>query len=70
MLTNHQARTLRKLRGRSLEWELGNLPGVGQATWDRLVTLGFLEERRDTLSSQRYIRLTDRGRRFAEGCRY
>jgi len=69
MLTNHEARTLRKFRMRSLNWEPADLPGVGQNTWDRLVTLGFLEERRNE-EEGRLLRVTEKGLRAADQARY
>jgi hypothetical protein len=38
-----------------------NLPGVGQRTWDTLVSLGFLEERREGAShKERPLKLTEK----------
>ena len=65
MLTRHQARSLRKLRALGSNWEPANLPRISQQTWDTLITLGFVEERRDGPSSQRSLRLTEKGRRAA-----
>ena len=70
MLTRHQARSLRKLRELGSNWEPANLPRISQQTWDTLITLGFVEERRDGPSSQRSLRLTEKGRRAANDGRY
>jgi DNA-binding MarR family transcriptional regulator len=38
--------------------------------WDTLVTLGYVEERRDEkAATQRLLRLTEKGRRAADGGR-
>jgi len=48
MLTPHQARSLKKLRGRADGgWHRSVVRGIGQRTWDHLVALGFVEDRRD-----------------------
>jgi len=47
------------------------VPRVSQTTWDTLVTLGYVEERLDgDASDQRLLRLTEKGRRAADGSRY
>jgi hypothetical protein len=51
----HQARSLRKLRELSSNWEPANLPRISRQTWATLMTLGFVEERRDGASSQRSL---------------
>ena len=44
------------------------VPRVSQTTWDTLVTLGYVEERRDgEAANQRLLRLTEKGRRAADG---
>ena len=71
MLNDHQLRSLRKLRDRGLDWVPATLPRISQETWDRLLALGFVEERRDgKAANQRFLRLTDKGRRAADGSRY
>jgi hypothetical protein len=71
VLSDHQKRSLRKLRERGKDWTPATLPRVSQNTWDSLVTLGYLEERREgDAANQRLIRLTEKGRRVVdlEGC--
>ena len=47
------------------------VPRVSQQTWDTLITLGYLEERREgDAANQRLLRLTEKGRRAADGHRY
>jgi hypothetical protein len=49
----------------------GHLLRVSQNTWDSLVTLGFVEEKREgEAANQRFLRLTEKGRRAADGGRY
>ena len=44
---------------------------VSQQTCDTLITLGYLEERREgDAANQRLLRLTEKGRRAADGQRY
>jgi hypothetical protein len=70
-LTHHQAKALRMLRDLTSDWERADVPGIGQSTWDRLVTLGYLEERRDGFTpKERFLRLTERGRRATDEGRY
>jgi hypothetical protein len=71
MLNGYQMRTLRKLRGSGKDWTPATLPTVSQTTWDTLVTLGYVEERREgETANQRLLRLTEKGRRVADGSRY
>jgi DNA-binding PadR family transcriptional regulator len=54
-----------------MDWTPATLPKVSQDTWDSLVTLGYLEERREgEAANQRVIRLTEKGKRVVdlEGC--
>ena len=53
----------------SLDW-IPALPRVSQETWDGLVTLGFVEVKREGEANQRFLRLTEKGRRAADGGRY
>ena len=39
-------RSLRRLRERGTDWTPATLPRVSQKTWDTLVTLGYVQERR------------------------
>ena len=70
MLRWHHVRTLKKLRAAGLDW-IPALPRVSQNTRDSLVTLGFVEEQREgQAANQRFLRLTEKGRRAADGGRY
>jgi predicted transcriptional regulator with HTH domain len=70
MLSPHQARTLRKLDAISGGWKQAKLAGVGDRTWGVLITLGFLEEKREQVSGFRFVRLTEKGRRLVDVGRY
>ena len=64
-------RSLRRLRERGKDWTPATLPRVSQNIWDSLVTLGFVEEKREgQAANQRLLRLTEKGRRAADGSRY
>jgi predicted transcriptional regulator with HTH domain len=43
---------------------------VGDRTWGVLITLGFLEEKREQVSGFRFVRLTEKGRRLVDVGRY
>jgi len=59
------------LRTSGAGWTPATLHRISQKTWDTLVTLGYVEERRDgEAADQRLIRLTEKGRRAADGSRY
>ena len=51
-----------------MDWTPATLPRVSQETWSTLVTLGYVEERRDG-EDRRFLRLTEKGRRAADGGR-
>src|SRR4030095_338129 len=68
-LSPHQARTLRKFSRLGPDWVERKIPGVGNRTWNTLITLGFLEAKGDG-SEARLLRLTDKGRRVGEQGRY
>ena len=70
MLSPHQAKSLRKLRQRGLDWEPSTALRISRNTLDTLVTLVFLEEKRLGAPHDRLLRLTERGRRAADGVRY
>jgi len=42
---------------------------TSQNTWDSLTTLGFVEMKRDDRSGQLLVRLTEKGKRVANGHR-
>jgi hypothetical protein len=50
-----------------LDWSSATSQRVSPKTWDTLITLGYVEERRDGAANQRLIRLTEKGKRVAEG---
>ena len=53
------------------DWTPATLHRVSQRTWDTLITLGYVEERREgDAANQRLLRLTEKGRRAADGQRY
>jgi hypothetical protein len=59
LLSWHQVRTLKKLRATGLDW-IPALPRISQKTWASLVTLGFVEEKREgEAANQRLLRLTE-----------
>ena len=67
VLNGHKIRTLRKLRERGMDWTPATLPRVAQDTWSTLVTLGYVEERREGEDRRRrFLRLTEKGRRAAD----
>ena len=69
MLTDHQRRTLRKLRESGIDLTpASTVTRVSQNTWNSLAALGFIRVKRD--ESQPLVRLTERGRRAADGERY
>jgi hypothetical protein len=42
-----------------MDWTPATLPRISQRTWDTLITLGYLEERREAdAANQRLLRLT------------
>ena len=52
-------------------WTPVTLHRVSQQTWDTLITLGYVEERREgDAANQRLLRLTEKGSRAADGHRY
>ena len=53
LLNSRQTNALRKLRLWVASWErAANYPGVRKTTWDQLVELGYVEQRREgTLAS-------------------
>jgi hypothetical protein len=55
-------------RERGMDWTPATLPRVAQETWSTLVTLGYVEERRDG-EDRRFLRLTEKGSRAADGHR-
>ena len=63
-LTNHQIKALRKLR----LWVASSaIPGIHQSTWDKLVELGYVEERREGPgNSRRFLRLTEKGKQAVD----
>lgn len=63
-LTSHQIKALQKLRPWVAGWERANFPGMGKLTWDKLVELGYVEERRE--GSSRFVRLTEMGMRVVD----
>jgi hypothetical protein len=66
-LTSHQIKALRKLRLWGATWERAVIPGFSQATWDELVGLGYVEERREGPgNSSRFLRLTEEGMRAVD----
>ena len=69
MLSPHQARTFRKFSRLGPEWVEPKLSGVGNRTWNTLITLGFLEAGGDGREA-RLLRLIVRGRRVVEQGRY
>jgi len=71
VLTDHQTRSLKRLRASGMDWTPATLPRVSQETWSTLVTLGYVDERRNgEAANQRLLRLTEKGRRVADGSRY
>jgi len=70
VLNGYKIRTLKKLRDRGMDWTPATLPKVSQETWNTLVTLGYVEERHEgDAANQRLLRLTEKGRRAADGSR-
>jgi hypothetical protein len=64
-------RSLRRLRASGADWTPATLHRVSQRTWDTLITLGYVEERPGgDVANQRFLRLTEKGRRAADGHRY
>jgi hypothetical protein len=62
MVTPFQARNLKKFRRRAVGWERpANHPGISEKTFDALVALGYLEEKRE--GQDRFLRITDKGHR-------
>jgi hypothetical protein len=58
------------LRERGIDWTPATLLRVSQETWSTLVTLGYVEERREgEAADQRLVRLTEKGSRAADGHR-
>jgi len=50
-----------------MDWTRATLHRVSQQTWDTLVTLGYVEERREgDAANQRLLRLTEKGRHAAD----
>jgi hypothetical protein len=71
LLSWHQIKTLKKAGATGREWIPAHLLRVSQKTWDSLITLGFIEEKREgETANQRFLRLTEKGRRAADGGRY
>lgn len=68
MVTKHQEQALLTFRKRAMGWErAANFVGIGDATWDALVAMGYVEERRDGPGRQnRWLRLTEKGRRATD----
>jgi hypothetical protein len=53
-----------------MDWTPATLLRVSQETWSTLVTLGYVEERREgEAADQRLVRLTEKGSRAADGHR-
>lgn len=65
MVTKHQEKSLISFRQRAVGWErAANFVGIGDATFDALVAMGYLEERRDGPGRQnRWLRMTEKGNR-------
>jgi hypothetical protein len=53
VLNDHKTRSLRKLRDGGMDWTPATLPRISQSTWDTLVTLGYVEERREEGKARR-----------------
>ena len=63
MLNSYHIRILKKLFS-AADWTPANTLRVSDNAWNRLVTLGFVEDR--LIEGVRYVRLTDKGARVAE----
>ena len=62
---SRQTNALRKLRLWVASWErAANYPGVRKTTWDQLVELGYVEQRREGYA--RFLRLTEKGKRMVD----
>ena len=65
LLKSRQTNALRKLRLWVASWErAANYPGVRKTTWDQLVELGYVEQRREGYA--RFLRLTEKGKRMVD----
>ena len=65
MVTRFQERALKKFRARAIGWErAANYVGIGNDTFQALIDMGYLEERREGNNRQQWwLRITDKGNR-------
>ena len=67
-MTRHQRESLLKFGRMSMGWErAAQFVGIGDPTWDVLVRLGYIEERREGRGrANRLLQLTDEGRKYID----
>jgi hypothetical protein len=62
MVTQHEARCLRRFAQQATGWERpASITGIGQGTYDSLVRKGYLEQKWE--GPDRFLQLTHKGKR-------